>query len=943
MKKIVSLLFLITLSLSIWSEPAGNACKIKVVKTEKGVNIIAASKNVYVRKPGNGDNKFYVFASDTIVEFVCDTLETAPIINLRGGNKEGVVSCWSKEFKESAIEKKDPQESHRISPTKRRNWLKFNSMNASTCAVFTIESEGQTATIDIRQCGGWTSPKASIRYQISNIGTSPDQIFKMQGDSLISPILKLKEGEKLTSLTLDKNATRCLAINGVTIDGKYVPFKVTFEHTTDLKEDDIMYNTQIEVDTTNIHLESGTHMITFMGTALTGKGPKDVRFYVPVEIEEVGMPISIGIIIGCIFVIFALLLFFMRKTIVRWIFRSKNVKKKSSPKSDDVTKGHEGKEVIDEPFTTKGDVKDINKEEKIGGDEVQKAEGTSRELPQSYISEEDVKEIKKKVLREVINKWNRTHTENPVGQDQMNIEPLITVIERGYISKSGRTQLLSALKEYGIRYDDDISATNIADLMQALLNKGAMEARNLPNAVEKQLREQNRLLSETKTRLEGEKQQLVKECAALREEKVKQERDKNKLKKDFEELSEDNVEKIELIEKQEKFISELKCKLDNQSQEHVAELGKQIMSLKAAINEAKRIISEKEAEIEFEKKNAINAVKKKEEWEAKFRTVDEKLKVADGNHKVEIDKLKSDHEIAKRQQKEKYEDMLVAKDKEIGVQKSEYEKRLDAQKALYEEKLQTQIKAADNAQLNLKNEHAAEIDLLNQQHAETVNKFKATIKELDASVNVGRDETINKAEKLLKAVIDDLETLSKTVNSIIDQSPIFVNSIKNILEDLKITEEAFNNMKDSEWNEPEKMLADVIADMQDIFIEALGKSGWINNVARLHSYSRLPVLQDGTDLPRALEEHGISSSVMERIYANMLTLLGTADMGIILPAVLANNYSKDNYEYKNADTWINQFFPEVSTRNYKGKVFDIVQVGYTIGGKTESNPVVQYN
>ena len=75
----------------------------------------------------------------------------------------------------------------------------------------------------------------------------------------------------------------------------------------------------------------------------------------------------------------------------------------------------------------------------------------------------------------------------------------------------------------------------------------------------------------------------------------------------------------------------------------------------------------------------------------------------------------------------------------------------------------------------------------------------------------------------------------------------------------------------------------------------------------------------------------------------MVGLLGIVNMGILVPAVLANDFDKDNYEYKNGDTWIDRFFPEVSMRNYKGKVFDIVQVGYTIEGVTEKKPVVQYN
>ena len=48
-----------------------------------------------------------------------------------------------------------------------------------------------------------------------------------------------------------------------------------------------------------------------------------------------------------------------------------------------------------------------------------------------------------------------------------------------------------------------------------------------------------------------------------------------------------------------------------------------------------------------------------------------------------------------------------------------------------------------------------------------------------------------------------------------------------------------------------------------------------------------------------------------------------------------------DYDYKNSDIWIDQFFPNINIRHYKGKVLDIVQVGYTLDGRMERKPIVQ--
>ena len=123
--------------------------------------------------------------------------------------------------------------------------------------------------------------------------------------------------------------------------------------------------------------------------------------------------------------------------------------------------------------------------------------------------------------------------------------------------------------------------------------------------------------------------------------------------------------------------------------------------------------------------------------------------------------------------------------------------------------------------------------------------------------------------------------------------------------------------------------------LEKLFVRCLRPSGWMNNAAQLFAYSRLP------QLCTQLRQSGMNIAILEELVGQAQALLGTADMSMTIPAVLATDFDKDAYDYQNGDVWINKMFSGITPRDFEGKVFDILQVGYTIG-TTKTKPVVKF-
>ena len=324
MKRFVLLIVSVSISLLLWAVPS-DTCKIKVEKTVNGLGIYAASNNVYVRNGSISDKKYYVFVTDTIVDIICDdSLE----INLRGGHQEGKVTCWSQ--KDGGPTKQDRSAKHQLAPTKRRNWLKFNSMDVSTQVDMTIVDEtGNTIKINIRKCCGWVGKRMSICYHISGVKENKNN-FSYQGDSLTIPPIKLNKDDKLLKFTLSKNNQK-MVVNKVLIDGDETPFTVYYNKTNTSNIDDIMYDTEIVVDSIlNKELPGGHHILSYVCTVLTQEGPKDIMVYVPIDVqnEEIFLSSYYQLGLGLLgLILFVVVVFFIRNRRKPQIIANKKIER----------------------------------------------------------------------------------------------------------------------------------------------------------------------------------------------------------------------------------------------------------------------------------------------------------------------------------------------------------------------------------------------------------------------------------------------------------------------------------------------------------------------------------------------------------------------------------------------------------------------------------------
>lgn len=933
-------LLLVFACLSSWATTI-DTCKIEVKRTVDGFfDISAVTDNVYVRKGNKLDRTNYVYLTDTLLEIICTDTH---IINLKNGHQEGKVTCWSQKPKDAAPVP-DIGDFHQLAPMIRRNWLKLNGINVNTHIKMSIcDDEGGIANINIRKCIGWNREKVTGNYMLEG-GTNSTLKWTTDLDKYqFSPII-LKEGEKLQQITLKKN-NQLIQVNSILLNYKSnIPL---YEDSRDLNEDDIVIlDGEITADLSKVALTDPSQTIDFECTALTDQGPRNIQIIVPVEIGQNSSWLARVLWIVIPLAVIALLFFIL------WKFRFIGIIRKSlkkSIKNTPIDKGtiptlvetKEQEEKDKETSKTNAEAVKNNADPIEIKPTIQNGKNQEAKLT---ISDEETKEIKKKLIRQIIDEWNVDHPENMVNINQIGIDSLFRTISQGYIVPTGKQLLEQSINKYGVKNDESkIDANVIQSLLIAYYNKGSMDATSAEalksDSSAKKMEEFNKRLGQ----LTYEKAQLEKEKKTIEEEKNRLHTELEKLCEDFETIKNDNTKQIGIVEEQGKKIEELEQQVSAQSQEHVDELVRRIEQLDKNIAYAQNVIIDKDREITAEQEKYRKLAIQKEEWINKYNKVKAQFDEVESKHQEAISKLMSDHQEAKLKQKDKYERQISDIKAEMDMKQEEYKAELGKQNADYEAQLKRLHDEAEISMQQLKEEQEGVISTMIAKHKGEIDKLNATVKELGVSVNIGRDDMIKNADKLLEAISADLVNMNKSVNSVVNQLPIFVNSIHIILTEVRLTRDDLDEAKVTDWSKPDKLQAQVMQDMQDIFINALNRTGWMNNVARLLSYSRLPKLHDGFDLPAELEAHGISTAILERIYSNMVSLLGIAHMGILVPAVLANHFDKDNYEYKNGDTWIDRFFPEVSTRNYKGKVFDIVQVGYTIEGITEKKPVVQYN
>jgi len=198
------------------------------------------------------------------------------------------------------------------------------------------------------------------------------------------------------------------------------------------------------------------------------------------------------------------------------------------------------------------------------------------------------------------------------------------------------------------------------------------------------------------------------------------------------------------------------------------------------------------------------------------------------------------------------------------------------------------------------------------------------------------EKLINSELKYFDKIISKMETLKKGVDTNINNYKwgLYVNSFKYLLNSTNDTLEDFNYIKDEYRTNKDVNSSEIRADIKDILTRyGLSRSGWVTKLMTFISYSRIPNLKD------QMKKHWIDVSLLESICSDTKEMLNEIGIEVIVPSVLTDTYDINLYEYKNDDTWIDRFFQNISKRDYKWYVYDIIQVGYII--KDEKGNIIE--
>ncbi len=959
-KKIFALLVLSAVLLSLPTVSAENrdTCTIKVVRTAQGFDVSTESpRKAYVRRPGNGDNQYYIFVADSLMEFLCkDTVE----VMLAQGHQEGKSTCWSQ--KSGQAPKQDTQNTHNISTGNRRNWLQLSSMNiASEVKVRLTYGANLTSNISIRHCGGWNTKGVKVSYKKTSEKGAVSTAFKQSGDSLVTECLELEDAHELTELSFARDGNKSMVVDKVMLDGKEIRFMVSSKTQPEMEGDDIMFDTEISPDLGGTELASGPHVVTFECIALTGNGPTTKRFCFPLHVKEPSV-FSLWSVIG---VLVALCLL----SLIGWLFLLRREKdsaknqygikplvsrikqffsRKKEKKGDAKTgvAGNSGHDMPDPvaptqpeglkpdstttlPFEQKTESKEM--------DELSDAEVATavREIlgEKSKIKNSDdlKKRLKKIGLNDVINRWNANQEKDKdkVEDSQKTLDTLMNTIKKGYIGSDAKNSVLDFFNTYNI--STAISSKAFEVIRGIIFEQGNKEGKeSAKNANDSKLKEENDNLKKQIqslkdnspknppvdpnpeltskiTLLEGQLKGKDEEIRKLQEEvkSKKEEPQPEAVDKQTPDVKpEAPKETVNVAELKQRYEDDIKAKETEISQ------------LKEKQEKDKRTIETKDGEIK----------KLKGEQEKDKRTIETKdgeIKKLKGEQEKDKGTIETkDGEIKKlKEEQEKDKGTIEAKDGEIKKLKEEQEKDKGT------------IEAKDGEIKKLKEEQEKDKGIIEAKDNR--------IKEIQKGIINSRNAFVEQTDDCLKSIAADLREMKESVEGVTGQAPIFVSEMNQMVSSIEQTQVEFKKMRSGDWKKDKTDLQQIKKYIQDLYIKALYKDGWINNIALLLSYSRIPTVSDDLNLNEEMEAHGISNTLLERLGAKAETLLGAVDMGLIIPAVLATKFSSEAYEYKNDDVWIDKFFTKLNSRNFKGKIFDIIQVGYTINGMVEQKPVVK--
>lgn len=184
--------------------------------------------------------------------------------------------------------------------------------------------------------------------------------------------------------------------------------------------------------------------------------------------------------------------------------------------------------------------------------------------------------------------------------------------------------------------------------------------------------------------------------------------------------------------------------------------------------------------------------------------------------------------------------------------------------------------------------------------------------------------------------------LNEMVQKVADTNPessIYRNLLERASTSYATTREEVIQLKDQpDWKEGKIEVKEMVRQIQSVLQGSLKRNGWVNILTYLNCYSYIP------QVVTEFNTHALNVLQLGRLHSLVIALLEKIQISMFVPRLLVDQFDNNYYEFKNSDTWINKFCPNIFPGDYEGKVFDLIQVGYQIQGEeqTSCKPIVVY-
>lgn len=288
------------------------------------------------------------------------------------------------------------------------------------------------------------------------------------------------------------------------------------------------------------------------------------------------------------------------------------------------------------------------------------------------------------------------------------------------------------------------------------------------------------------------------------------------------------------------------------------------------------------------------------------------------------------------------EKILSFKNEEVALKESLQcaENRIDVLKQECENKSHELLEISDKLKVSVEelSQIKQEQDKLQIQYKQSFASFMEQSEKMDEIYKIRQQWSAN-FEGNLKEIGVKLHGLVQKVIDSNSDSSIYRNLLERISTSYETMMNEISDMKNrSDWQEGKIDVKEMVRLIQPILQGSMKRNGWINILTYLNCYSYIP------QLAREFNNHDLDILKLGELYALIIVMLGKVYISPFVPRLLIDQFDDNYYEFKNSDTWINRFCPDLSPRDYAGKIFDLVQIGYWMQGEELifNKPIVTY-